>query len=124
MRLVFAFSLTNQINVLQTLFFIAHKIVLFVAIGFNYISYKYEDYSKIHCSLFLLNLYSLIRILAIKINEDLESSMSQEFLNVTLVINSNFIIVTTVFINTVFDKFRVHTVVGTTVALYALVLIH
>lgn len=98
--------------------------VLILAIGLNYISFKYEDYSKIHTSLLLANIYSFIRIVGMKLKEDEQSSMSQEFLNITLVVNSNFVMVTTVFINSVYQKYRLHVVIGSTVTLYTLVLIN
>lgn len=43
---------------------------------FNYMSYRYEDYSKVDGSLVMVSAFSLLRILSMKLTEDSESAMS------------------------------------------------
>jgi hypothetical protein len=122
--LIFALSESKGITTMQTVLFIFQVLLLFSGICFNYMSFKYEDYSKVYGTLLLVNCYLLLRILSIKLYEDSETSMSPEFMNVSLVISSNFTVITTIFINSIFEKHRLLIVAVQIVALHALILIH
>ena len=100
-RLIIAFSMGEQITTLQTVLFIAQLLLLFAGICFNYMSYKYEDYSKVDGALVMCNAFALLWILSMKLCEDSDSAMSPEFMNIGLLANGNIVVVTTVLINTV-----------------------
>lgn len=124
MRIIFAFSLDEVITTQQTVLFIAQLMLLFGAICFNYMSYKYEDYSKVDGALIMINAFSLLWILSMKLCEDFESALSPEFMNIALLANGNIITITTIFINTVCQKMKLTMVAVSVVLLYTFALIH
>jgi len=122
--LIFAFSQGKEITTLQTVLFIAKIMLLFGGICFNYMSYKYEDYTKIDGSLVLVSAFSLLWILSAKLVEDSETAMSQEFSNLGLLVNGNIITITTVFVNTVCKRMKLMVVSMSVILLYTFALIH
>ena len=124
LRLIFAFVSMSELSVAMVSFNAVLYILLFSAIVMNYMSLKYEDYSNIGFNLIIVNTYSLLSILQVKVTEGLPNTMSEEFLNLYLFILGIFVIITTNFINLVVRKYRMPLMAFSVVALHTLALIH
>ena len=95
-----------------------------MGISFNYMSFKYQDLSKVHGSLILLNTCSLVNILSLIAGKNSELRLSDQSQTIVLILNGNFIMITTMLINTNFQRMRLPVVATSLILFYTLALIH
>ena len=87
-------------------------------------SFKYQDLSKVHGSLILLNTCSLVNILSLIAGKNSELRLSDQSQTIVLILNGNFIMITTMLINTNFQRMRLPVVATSLILFYTLALIH